>query len=207
MNKKTEPTTDETKVEPILIKKYPNRRLYNTQTSSYIVLDDIVELIKSGTEFVIEDTKTGEDLTRSILNQVIFERETAKSDFHFPLDVQKQLIMMYDDAYAKMVPEYLRGSMNLFVSERDKMRNAYEEMVSYNSKTMTEFGERMATHNRNMFDQTFGFFQAMSGMGKPDNSTKEAVETNIDEGDKQGQLEEIQAQIDALQKQLKSIKE
>ena len=96
--------SEEVESQAILIKKYPNRRLYNTSTSQYIVLEDIVALIKEGTPFVIEDTKTGEDITRNILNQVIYERETAQNDYLFPLDVQKQLIMMYDDAYSKMMP-------------------------------------------------------------------------------------------------------
>lgn len=205
MNDNQETVGEEGKAKPILIKKYPNRRLYNTQTSSYIVLDDVVALVKAGTEFVIEDTKTGEDLTRSILNQIIYERETANADFHFPLDVQKQLIMMYDDAYGKMMPDYLRESMNLFVNEREKMKSAYEEMVSFNSKTMTEFGERLAEQNMNMFNQTFDFFQAMSGVGRTANRDKKDVENKQDTGDKQGELKEIQAQIDALQEKLKSI--
>ena len=94
----------------VLIKKYPNRRLYTPATSTYIVLDDIVDLIKSDVAFVIADTKTGEDITRSILNQIIFEQEIKPSDFHFSLDVQKQLIAMYGDAYGKMMPDYLSES-------------------------------------------------------------------------------------------------
>lgn len=189
---------------PILIKKYPNRRLYNTATSSYIVLDDIVELVKSGTEFVIEDTKTGEDLTRGILNQIIYERETANADYHFPLDVQKQLILMYDDAYGKMMPEYLRESMNVFVAEREKMKSAFEEMVSFNSKTMAQFGENLAKQNLDMFNRSFDFFQSMSGLGKSGEVDGKDVEPTIKSGENSADLKTIQDQIDALQKQLKS---
>lgn len=187
----------------ILIKKYPNRRLYNTATSSYIVLEDVVELVKSGTEFTIEDTKTGEDLTRSILNQIIYERETAQVDYHFPLDVQKQLILMYDDAYGKMVPEYLRESMNLFVNERDKMKSTFEDIVSHNSKTMAKFGEQIAEQNLEFFNKTFEFFQSMSGM--PTSANKSTTSDDSAAAEKKSKLEDIQAQIDALQKQLKSI--
>ena len=200
-------TADETVIR---IKKYPNRRLYNTATSQYIVLEDIVELVRQGQEFVIEDTKTGEDLTRAILSQVIFERESAKADFHFPLDVQKQLIRMYDDAYAKMMPDYLRESMNLFVSERDKMKNAFEEMVEYNSKTMTRFGEQLAQQNMDYFKQAFDMFQAMSGMGMtpPEKASgvPEAEPISEENTTNDSQLEELQNQIDQLQDQLKSIK-
>jgi len=205
MNKKpeNEAATDEPK--PLLIKKYPNRRLYNTATSTYIVLDDIVDLIKADTDFVIEDTKTGEDLTRSILNQVIYERETAKGDYHFPLDVQKQLILMYDDAYGKMMPDYLRESMSLFVSERDKMKSAFDEIVSQNSKNMAEFSERLADQNLEFFNRSFEMFQAMSGM-KPSSKAGAKHASESEDGEKKKtELSEIQAQIDALQKKLTSL--
>ena len=190
----------------IRIKKYPNRRLYNTATSQYIVLDDIVELVKGGQEFIIEDTKTGEDLTRAILSQVIFERESAQADFHFPLDVQKQLIRMYDDTYAKMMPDYMRESMNLFVSERDKMKNAFEEIVEHNSKTMARFGETLAQQNMAYFQQAFDMFQTMSGMNLANQGYDNAPASSEDPEKSDESLKALQEQVDALQEQLKSLK-
>lgn len=205
MNKKTDNATVTEEAKPLLIKKYPNRRLYNTATSTYIVLDDIVDLIKADTDFVIEDTKTGEDLTRGILNQVIYERETAKGDYHFPLDVQKQLILMYDDAYGKMMPDYLRESMKLFVSERDKMKSAFDEIVTQNSKKMAEFSERLADQNLEFFNRSFEMFQAMSGI-KPSSKNEVKQDTGSEDGENtKAELSEIQAQIDALQKKLTSL--
>ena len=205
MNKKTDNATVTEEAKPLLIKKYPNRRLYNTATSTYIVLDDIVDLIKADTDFVIEDTKTGEDLTRGILNQVIYERETAKGDYHFPLDVQKQLILMYDDAYGKMMPDYLRESMKLFVSERDKMKSAFDEIVTQNSKKMAEFSERLADQNLEFFNRSFEMFQAMSGI-KPSSKIEVKQDTGSEDGENtKAELSEIQAQIDALQKKLTSL--
>ena len=198
-------TGSATEEKPLLIKKYPNRRLYNTATSTYIVLDDIVDLIKDGVDFVVEDTKTGEDLTRSILNQVIYERETAKGDHHFPLDVQKQLILMYDDAYGKMIPDYLRESMNLFVSEREKMKSAFDDIVTENSKKMAEFNERLADQNLEFFNRSFELFQAMSGMKPSRRAEQKNSEQSPSMHDKQSELSDIQEQIDALQKKLKSI--
>ncbi len=189
--------------KPLLIKKYPNRRLYNTATSTYIVLDDIVELVKAGTDFIVEDTKTGEDLTRSILNQVIYERESASGDYHFPLDVQKQLILMYDDAYGKMIPDYLRESMNLFVAERDKMKSAFEDIVTQNSKQMAQFNERLAEQNLEFFNRSLEFFQALSGMKA--SGTGETPEQSENNDDKPAELSDIQKQIDALQEKLKSL--
>lgn len=187
---------------PILIKKYPNRRLYNTASSSYIVLDDIVELIRQEKDFIVEDTKTGEDLTRSILNQVIFERETAKGDFHFPLDVQKQLILMYDDAYGKMIPDYFRQSMKLFVSERDKMKSTFDDIVSQNSKAMTEFGQSIAEQNIELFNKSMAFFNSFNAKASPNADDKPASKPQ----DKQKELEDIENQINALQEKLKSLK-
>ncbi|MEM9279015.1 MAG: polyhydroxyalkanoate synthesis regulator DNA-binding domain-containing protein, partial [Pseudomonadota bacterium] len=192
--------------DPILIKKYPNRRLYNTATSSYIVLDDIVTLVKGGTLFRIEDAKSGADLTRSILNQIIYEREPGQTNYHFPLEVQKQLIMMYDDAYGKMVPEYLRESMRVFVSERDRMKETFEEMVNFNSQTMARFSENIAKQNLEVFNRTFEFFQNMSGFQASRKETEKPVETGQKPGDREAELTEIQNQIDALQERLKSLK-
>ena len=185
------------------IKKYPNRRLYNTATSQYIVLNDIVDLVKSGNEFIIEDKKTGEDITRSILNQIIYERETAYEDYHFPLDVQKQLILMYDDAYGKMMPDYLRQSMQVFVAERDRMQNALDEMFTYNSKTMTQLGENLAKQNMEFFHRAMDFFQSMSGISR--NAQNHGDEGNKSDA-KQKKLKDIQDQIEALQAELKSLK-
>ncbi|MEM7290366.1 MAG: polyhydroxyalkanoate synthesis regulator DNA-binding domain-containing protein, partial [Pseudomonadota bacterium] len=168
-------------------------------------LDDIVKLINSGIYFVVEDTKTGQDLTRSILNQIIYERETAQSDYHFPLDVQKQLILMYDDAYGKMVPDYLSESMKLFVAERDKIKNAFEEMVTHNSKAMAEYSERLALQNLDMFNRSFEFFRTMSGIGADQDETQTEKAVPLSKDEKADALKDIQKQIDALQKQLKSI--
>jgi len=202
-DREKEPSIEETK--PILIKKYPNRRLYNTATSAYIVLDDIVELIKAGADFVVEDTKSGADLTRSILNQVIYERETAQGGHHFPLDVQKQLILMYDDAYGKMIPDYLRDSMNLFIAERDKMKNAFDDIITQNSKQMTEFNQRIADQNLEFFNRYFELFQAMSGMKKSNKRTAKTTEQSSSNDDKAAELGDIQKQINALQEKLKSL--
>ncbi|MEM7214357.1 MAG: polyhydroxyalkanoate synthesis repressor PhaR [Pseudomonadota bacterium] len=196
--------TDET---PVLIKKYPNRRLYNTATSSYIVLDDVVELVKSGVSFKIEDTRSGDDLTRSILNQIIYERETAQGNYHFPLDVQKQLILMYDDAYGRMVPEYLRESMKVFVSERDRLKETFEEMLNFNTQTMAQFSENMAKQNMEVFSRTFEFFQNMSGLPTPGAGNKEAAESNPKDAERMRELEDLQKQINSLQQQLKALKQ
>lgn len=188
----------------ILIKKYPNRRLYNTDTSSYIVLDDIVELIRADTLFKIEDKKTGEDITRSILNQIIFERETKPSNYHFPLEVQKQLISMYGDAYGKMVPNYLTESMKLFVSERTHMAEAVEDVLGRNTRAMMEYSQELARQNMELFRRSWDAFGSMGGALRRD--AHKSSETKGEEPSRETELASIQAQIDALQERLKSLK-
>lgn len=216
--KKTEKTQKTAKnaknssnADTVLIKKYPNRRLYNTDTSSYIVLEDIVELIKSDAEFAIQDTKTGEDITREILNQIIYEQEIKPGNHHFTLELQKQLISMYGDTYGAMVPDYLTQSMELFVSERSKMAEAVTEamgdVVGRNTKMMMDISERMARQNMELFKRSWNMFGALSGSSKTqkDGSQDPAPESATSKA-RENELEEIQRKIDALQNRLKSLK-
>ena len=218
-SKKQDDRTDERPTDGhILIKKYPNRRLYNTATSTYIVLDDVVELVKSGTPFVIEDTKTGEDITRTILNQIIFEQEIKPSNFHFPLEFQKQLISMYGDTYGQMVPDYLTESLKLFAAERAEMGQAFDDVVTRNTRAMMEYSQNLARQNMEMFRQSWSMF----GMTPTPTETSQK-ETEKDTSDtsatsstsppspaspptRESELELIQKQIDALQARLKSLK-
>ena len=195
---------------PILIKKYPNRRLYNTATSAYIVLDDVVDLVKSGQPFVIEDTKTGEDITRTILNQIIFEQETKPSNFHFPLEFQKQLIAMYGDTYGQMVPDYLTESLKLFAAERNEMGQAFESVVDRNTRAMMEYSQKLAQQNMEMFRQSWSMFgmtgQTPSSKTSENPKSSEAGKEASTSPRREDELEQIQKQIDALQARLKSLK-
>jgi len=181
----------------IIIKKYANRRLYNTATSSYIVLSDIVELIKADTAFRIEDAKTGEDITRSILNQVIFEQESEGSAHHFPLEFQKRLISMYGDNYGSMIPDYLSQSLKLFVDERNKMSEAFEDMLGKNTKTMLDYSQALAKQNLELFKSSWNMFSAITGT--------ETVDQEKKPDNRDTELDEIQSKIDALQERLKSL--
>ena len=201
------PSGARTPGDRVLIKKYPNRRLYNTATSAYIVLDDVIELVKSGTEFVIEDTKTGDDITRTILNQIIFEQEIKPSDFHFPLEFQKQLIAMYGDSYGGMVPDYLTESLKLFAAERSQMSMAFESAVDKNTRSMMEYSQKLAQQNMEMFRRSWSMFgmapDRQSELGEAERATNGAP-GGINE--RETELDQIQKQIDALQERLKTLK-
>lgn len=202
-NSKSEKENEQPHNETILIKKYPNRRLYNTATSSYIVLDDLVALVKSGKAFEIRDTKSGEDITREILNQIIFERETGKSNFHFPLEVQKQLIGMYDDTYGKMVPDYLKQSLNIFAAERERMSSTMENVVERNTKAMMEFSQNIAKQNLEVFKRSWEMFGAPSSHSKTEAADTKKEDKSQDDN---SELDEIQKQINELQNRLKNLK-
>ncbi len=198
---------DATSSASILIKKYPNRRLYNTATSSYIVLDDVIDLVKAGTGFVIEDTKTGEDITRTILNQIIFEQEIKPSNFHFPLEFQKQLIAMYGDSYGQMVPDYLTESINLLAAEREQMGQAFENVVDRNTRTMMEYSQKLAQQNMDMFRQSWSMFGMGHQPAEADSSESDnTAQPEPAPSSRESELELIQKQIDALQARLKSLK-
>ncbi len=189
---------------PVLIKKYPNRRLYNTATSSYIVLDDVIELINSDTPFIIQDKKTGDDITRSILNQIIFEKEVKPKNFHFSLEVQKQLINMYSDTYSHMVPDYLAESMRLFETEKNKITEAWGDTINKNTQAVMEFSQNMARQNIDFFNQSLQMFNQQN-KANPDNAPSESAAESTTK-DLEEKLVNMQAELESLQEQLKSLK-
>src|SRR6188508_1809766 len=102
---------------PITIKKYANRRLYNTGTSTYVTLEDLAQMVKKGEDFVVYDAKTGEDITRSVLAQIIFEQEGKEGQSLMPIAFLRQLIRFYGDSMQMLVPRYLEQSMTSFTGQ------------------------------------------------------------------------------------------
>ena len=103
--------------EPVTIKKYANRRLYNTGTSTYVTLEDLAAMVKKGEDFVVYDAKTGEEITRSVLTQIIFEQENKEGQNLLPIAFLRQLIRFYGDSMQMLVPRYLEVSIE-FVDPR-----------------------------------------------------------------------------------------
>jgi polyhydroxyalkanoate synthesis repressor PhaR len=104
----------------VVIKKYANRRLYNTATSAYVTLDDLAGMVKSGTNFVVYDAKSGDDITRSVLTQIIFEEE-SKGQNLLPINFLRQLIGLYGHSMQTFVPSYLEFSLDALVREQEKL--------------------------------------------------------------------------------------
>ena len=108
--------------EPTVIKKYANRRLYHTGTSSYVTLEDLATLVRGGEDFVVYDAKSGEDITRSVLAQIIFDEEAKDGQNLLPITFLRQLIRFYGDSMQAVVPRFLEFSMENFAQEQNKMR-------------------------------------------------------------------------------------
>lgn len=155
--------------EPVIVKKYANRRLYNTQTSCYITLEDIRELVKRGEDFVVQDAKSGEDLTRQILTQVIFEQEMNGTNTLLPIGFLKRVIGLYDDSVSELIPHYLESSMEAFVSNQEKMR---DYMSKYMNQSWSQYNpitqlEEIRRQNMEVFNRTMHMFNPfMTGKDK-----------------------------------------
>src|SRR4029078_2995975 len=108
--------------EPVTIKKYANRGLYNTGTSTYVTLEDLAEMVKSGEDFTVFDAKTGEDITRSVLTQIIFEQENKGQNL-LPITFLRQLIRFYGDSIQNLIPHYVYFSIDSLVREQEKLRS------------------------------------------------------------------------------------
>src|SRR5712675_3016290 len=106
--------------EPVTIKKYANRRLYNTGTSTYVTLEDLATMVKAGNHFVVYDAKTGEDIARSVLAQIIFEQESKEGQSLLPITFLRQLIRFYGNSMQMMVPSFLEQSMQSLTAQQGK---------------------------------------------------------------------------------------
>ena len=120
----------EEKKEPVTIKKYANRRLYNTGTSTYVTLEDLAAMVKKGDDFVVYDAKTSEDITRSVLTQIIFEQENKAGQSLLPANFLRQLIRFYGDSMQMLVPRYLEVSIDSLTREQEKFRNQMAQALS-----------------------------------------------------------------------------
>ena len=141
-------------VEPIVIKKYANRRLYNTDTSSYVTLDDLAEMVRAERDFVVYDAKTGEDLTHAVLTQIIVEQESRGQNL-LPINFLRQLIRFYGDSVGKLVPSYLDMSLSSLTREQDRYRKQFAS--SFGASPLDAMQEQ-AKQNMAMFEQALTMF-------------------------------------------------
>jgi polyhydroxyalkanoate synthesis repressor PhaR len=153
------------KKDPTIIKKYANRRLYHTGTSSYVTLEDLALMVRAGEDFVVTDAKTGEEITRSVLTQIIFEQEN-KGQFLLPVAFLRQLIQFYGDHMQSLVPRYLEMSLTRFMSDQEKLREqmskglggaAFNPAAAFGQQAMTAMDEQVRK-NMAMFEEAMRAF-------------------------------------------------
>lgn len=166
--------------EPTVIKKYANRRLYDTGRSSYVTLDDLCEMVKDGIDFVVYDAKSGDDLTRSVLTQIIVDQE-AKGENLLPTGFLKNLIGFYGDNIQSVVPNYLEQTLDAFVKNqeqiRDQINKSFENMNSMQGMFPPMPGtsnlEEMSRKNMEMFENTMKMFMPFNADFNPDSGKDE----------------------------------
>ncbi len=181
---------------PVVIKKYANRRLYNTQTSSYVTLDHLCEMVKEGVDFEVRDARTGEDITRSVLTQIIFEEE-AKGQNLLPIRFLRQLIRLYGDSLQSFVPGYLDLSMESFAKNQEAIKNRMQEAFGGGTQAL----EAMARQNLAMFERAMKMF---SPFGAPTMSREPEVRSTNGgaEPKTSEEISELKSEIEAMRKQL-----
>lgn len=186
--------------EPITIKKYANRRLYNTATSSYVTLDHLCQMVKEGQDFVVYDAKSGEDITRSVLTQIIFEQEGKEGQNLLPIQFLRQLISFYDGQMQHVVPNYLDMSMSAFAKNQEKLRESMSGAFGVGAPGMRAF-EDLTRQNLELFQSTWtDAMSRMMGMATPGATTSAAGGTTDPDGE--AEIDSLKAQVEAMQRQL-----
>jgi polyhydroxyalkanoate synthesis repressor PhaR len=191
--------------EPVIIKKYANRRLYNTGTSTYVTLEDLAGMVKAGEDFVVYDAKTNEDITRSVLTQIIFEQENKEGGQNLlPINFLRQLIRFYGDSMQMLVPRYLEVSLDSLTKEQSKFREQISQAFG-----MGGFGamEDQVRRNMEMFERTFAMFAPFARQGgqsgqaggeSPSEPKPPGSGGGDDINELKRQMEEMQKRLDRL---------
>lgn len=199
------------KAAPVVIKKYANRRLYNTATSAYVTLDHLSQMVKDKTDFVVYDAKTGDEITRSVLTQIIFEEESKGGQTLLPIPFLRQLISFYGDSLQGVVPQYLEMSMTQFARNQDQMRRYMQNAFGFNP--FQQF-ESMGKQNMAMFENAMRMFNPFGtapgstspgGQASPPASANghepaKPAETAAPSGD--AAIDDLKRKLDELQSQL-----
>jgi len=199
------PETNTKTKEPVTIKKYANRRLYNTGTSTYVTLEDLAAMVKTGEDFVVYDAKTGEDITRSVLAQIIFEQENKEGQNLLPIAFLRQLIRFYGDSMQMLVPRYLEVSIESLTREQEKFR---EQMAQAFGVGAFPSLEEQVRRNMEMFERAFTMFAPFArreSQGEdPATEPGKVAPKGAPEG---GDIDDLKRQLDEMQKKVDRLSE
>ena len=181
----------------VVIKKYANRRLYNTASSSYVTLDHLSDMVKEGVDFVVFDAKTGEDITRSVLTQIIFEQENKEGAQNLlPINFLRQLIRFYGDSMQMLVPRYLETSIDSLTREQQKFRDQITSAFG-----VTPFGglDEQVRRNMEVFQRAFSMFTPFA------RREEEAGEAEKPASSSSSDLDELKRQLDEMRKKVERL--
>ena len=187
--------------EPVVIKKYANRRLYNTGTSTYVTLEDLAGMVKNGEDFIVYDAKTGEDITRSVLTQIIFEQENKEGQNLLPIAFLRQLIRFYGDSMQFLVPGYLEQAMIAFARNQEQMRKNLH--ATFGIFPFGQF-EEMGKQNMALLEQALKMLSPYGAGGIPGIKPASA-EPPTAAATEDPRLKRLETQLDALTKQLDAL--
>ena len=187
---------------PTTIKKYANRRLYNTASSAYVTLADLAKMVKSGEDFVVFDAKSNEDITRSVLTQIIFEQEGIEGQSLLPTTFLRQLIRFYGDSMQALLPSYLEFSIDRFTGERQAMKEAASRMFGADAFSADSFSALQELTQKNLaaFNQALGIFSPFGGAisaSAPESGPKNATPPD--------DIDELRTQLSEMQKRLEAL--
>jgi polyhydroxyalkanoate synthesis repressor PhaR len=183
---------------PVTIKKYANRRLYNTGTSTYVTLEDLATMVKAGEDFAVYDAKTSEDITRSVLTQIIVEQEGKEGQNLLPINFLRQLIRFYGDSMQNLVPRYLEVSIDTLTREQEKFRQQITQAFG-----VTPFGplEDQVRRNMDMFKQAFSMFTPFARRDDQGATDEAGTTTPPSPSD----LDELRRQLADMQKKVEKL--
>ena len=192
--------------EPVVIKKYANRRLYNTASSSYVTLDHLAEMVREGTDFVVYDAKTSEDLTRSVLTQIIFEEENNGTHNLLPLQFLRQLIRFYGDSMQALLPSYLEMSLDGFARQRERVHKDFGGPFG-GAEALERFQDQVR-QNLQLFDRAMKMFSPFAYVRSEQEEAAAAqapaaggaTATPSDQA-----LSELKAQVAEMQRQIEKL--
>ncbi len=197
-----EAETPNDRAEQVVIKKYANRRLYNTATSRYVTLEQLSEMVKAGQNFAVYDAKTGEDITRSVLTQIIFEEESKGGQTLLPVKFLRQLIGMYGNVMQPFVPNYLETVMETFQKNKETIRDQFTGVLG-KVPGLKPF-EDIAKQNMAMMEKAMQRF-APFPVGKPPANKGRSAAPASDKDAGSDELSALRARIDAMQEQLERL--
>ncbi len=201
---------DKNQPQATVIKKYANRRLYNTATSTYVTLDDLSLMVKNGQDFLVYDAKTGEDITRSVLTQIIFEEENKGTQNLLPINFLRKLIRFYGDQMQGFVPGYLDFSLENLTKEQDKIRKQMVDGMGLGQMSMPGNLAGMEEHakrNMAMFNDAMKMFNPFAAMmpGAMAEPTPPPAQPVSSQAASKDDLQALKDQLAAMQQKVDNI--